>query len=85
MWSGRAKEVVRGQFCDVGLVGETQCHRSPGKGDIHWFRIGLEEADSPLPRIEERHHSLRGFVFQRLGEEAIDNDVEVRFKILMRF
>jgi len=25
---------------DVGLVGETQCHRSPGKGDIHWFRIG---------------------------------------------
>jgi hypothetical protein len=35
----------------------------------------LEEADSPLPSIEESHHRLRGFVFQRLSEEAIDNDV----------
>jgi hypothetical protein len=44
-----------------------------------------EDADSPLPKIEERHHSLRGFLIQRLGEEAIDNDVGVRLKILMRF
>jgi hypothetical protein len=73
------------KLCEVKLAWLVKRSVTGVREKVTFIGSVLEEADSPLPRIEERHHSLRGFVFQRLSEEAIDDDVGVRFKILIRF
>jgi hypothetical protein len=73
------------KLCEVKLAWLVKRSVTGVREKVTFIGSVLEEADSPLARIEERYHSLRGFVFQRQIEEAIDDDVGVRFKILIRF